>query len=64
LATIGALSAEFGCNHTAGVCDCNIGPSGYDAPPLVLRPVPNGAPLTAQDAGQGESIQAVKSSPQ
>jgi hypothetical protein len=42
---IGLLGGTAGCNHTHGVCDCDLGPIGQNGPPPLaapppLRPVP------------------------
>ena len=45
LMVLGLLSATGGCNHTAGVCDCEVGPHNGvhinpEAPPWPPGPPP------------------------
>ena len=40
----GLLGVGFGCEHTHGVCDCDVGPHGYGPPPTAIPVVPGAKP--------------------
>jgi len=59
LATVGLMSVGLGCNHTAGVCDCD--PSGYGTPTAIIKPLPlPPAPPAADGKTTAEPVPAPK----